>query len=333
FDLALIQNQQAERRHYDTAWTFNLIFATANALILVALAKPFASFFAEPRVEAILYWLGLGTFVDGFTNIGVVAFQKELQLHKDFRFGISKKVTAFLVTVTLAFWWRSYWALLAGILTSKVAGLLLSYRLHPYRPRLSLAARHDLFHFSKWMLLNNILIFFNVRGDDFVVGKILGSQALGLYTVAYEITNLPTTELVWPISRAVFPGYSTLAGDTGELRAMFLRVISLIAMIAVPAGVGIGLVAEPLVLITLGPKWIGTVPLMHVLAIFGVARALHGPTGAVYLAHGKPDLVFRMQLLHVAVAMPMLIWLVRVIGIAGAPWAIVTAVAVSMPIN
>src|SRR5437588_10320952 len=54
FDLVLIQNQQAERRHYDTAWTFNLIFGMANAMILAVLAKPCAAFFVEPRVETII---------------------------------------------------------------------------------------------------------------------------------------------------------------------------------------------------------------------------------------------------------------------------------------
>ena len=50
-------------------------------------------------------------------------------------------------------------------------------------------------------------------GADFVIGRMAGARALGMYAVAYEISNLPTTELVWPITRAVFPGYSRLAGD------------------------------------------------------------------------------------------------------------------------
>src|SRR2546425_863667 len=146
-----------------------------------------------------------------------------------------------------------------------------------WRCRFSLAAAGESFDFSKWLMINNILIFINNRGIDFVIGKVLGPQALGLYTVAYEVSNLPTTELVYPISRAVFPGYSRLAGDRQALRAAFLQVISLIALITVPAGIGIGLVAEPTVPGVLGQKWMDSVRLMQVLALFGVVRTLHGP--------------------------------------------------------
>lgn len=333
FDLALIQNQQAQRRHYDTAWTFNVIFALTNALVLTALAVPVAAFFVEPRVEWIMYSLALCAAISAFDNVGVVAFQKDLELHKEFGYGVTKKLASFTVTVTLAFLLQSYWALIAGMVTARVSGLVLSYVLHPYRPRFSLAAAGELFHFSKWLLINNILIFINNRGIDFVVGKVLGPQALGLYTVAYEVSNLPTTELVSPISRAVFPGYSKLAGDRQALRAAFLRVISLIALITVPAGIGIGLVAEPIVQVVLGQKWIDSVALMQVLALFGVVRTLHGPTGSVYLAVGKPHLISCLHALHIAVAVPMLISLMSTYGIIGAPWAILLASAVSLPTN
>src|SRR5688572_18978074 len=56
-ELALIKNQQADRSHYDSAWTLNLITALLLAAVLFALASPAAAFFAEPRVEAIVRWL------------------------------------------------------------------------------------------------------------------------------------------------------------------------------------------------------------------------------------------------------------------------------------
>jgi len=223
--------------------------------------------------------------------------------------------------------------LLAGILTSKVAGVALSYWLHPFRPRFCVKGGHDLFHFSKWMLLNNILIFVNNRGIDFVVGKMIGAQALGLYSVAYEISNLPTTELVFPISRAVFPGYSKLAGDVTALREAFLQVISLVALVTVPAGLGIAVVAEPLVRVVLGDKWIEAVPLIQILAAFGVCRALQGPTGAIYLAVGKPRVIAYLQMLHISTAIVLLVWLLGTYGLIGAPWAILAATALSTPSN
>jgi O-antigen/teichoic acid export membrane protein len=333
FDLALIQNQRAENRHYDTAWTFSVLFGVASASALVLLAVPVADFFHEPRLNWIMVSLALAALVQGFENIGIVAFQKDLKLHKEFAFKLIKRSISLLTTIPLAFAFRNYWALVVGIVVARIVGVALSYRLHHYRPRLSMAGRHDLFHFSKWMLINNLLVFANNRGVDFVIGKVIGPHALGYYTVAYEISNLPTTELVYPISRAVFPGYARMVGDPLRLREFFLQVTALIALITIPVAIGIALVAKPLVYVLLGEKWRDIVPLIQVLAVFGMARAMHGTSGSIYLALGVPRIIAYITLLHISIALPLLLWFMRTSGVYGAPWAILLAACVSMPVN
>lgn len=330
FDLALIQNQGAKRQHYDTAWTFNVLFGLFNALAMIALASPVASFYGEPKVEGVLYALAGCSFIQGFDNIGVVAFQKEMELHKEFWLGLSKKLVGFAVTISLAFILKSYWALVAGILATRITGLLLSYHLHPFRPKLSLVAAGDLFNFSKWLLLNNLLIFLNNRGTDFVIGKVSGARALGLYSVAYEIANLPTTELVFPIARAVFPGYARLASDPEKLRSAFLGVNGLLALLTIPAGVGIGLIAEPIVHVLLGPKWGDAAPLIQVLAAFGIVRALHGPNGSIFLALGKPRIIAALQCVQLGIAIGLMLLLVPLWGPIGAAWAILAGACIAM---
>jgi len=333
FDLVLIQNQQAERRHYDTAWSFAMLFGVFNAAGMCALASPTAAFFGEPRVEGLMYVIALCPLIQGFDNIGIVAFQKDLELHKEFWFGLSKKLAGFVVTIPLAFALHSYWALVAGTVVTRITSLLLSYRLHPFRPRFSLAASEDLFQFSKWLLLNNFLIFLNNRGTDFVMGRIGGARALGLYSVSYEIANLPTTELVFPISRAVFPGYSRLASDLEQLRRAFLHVIGLVALLTIPAGAGIGLVAEPLVQLLLGPNWADTAPVLQVLAVFGIVRSIHGPTGTIYLALGKPRMVAVLQCIQITIAIALMLALIPRLGPVGAAWAILAGASGAMTAN
>ena len=333
FDLALIQNQQAQRHHYDTAWTFAVLFGILKSLALCLLAVPAARFFAEPRLGPLVYALALYTLIEGFDNIGIVAFQKDLELHKEFWFGLAKKLVGFAVTVPLAFWLRSYWALMAGILSARLTSLVLSYWMHPFRPRFSLGGARDLFNFSKWLLLNNLLIFVNNRGTDFVIGKLSGARALGLYSISYEIANLPTTELVWPISRAVFPGYARMANDLPRLREAFLQVISLVALFTVPAGITIALVAEPLVQFLLGAKWSDAVPLIQVLAVFGVVRSLHGPMGSIYLALGKPRFVAGFQCVQIGVAITLMLLLVPRYGTIGAAYALLAGASLAMSVN
>lgn len=333
FDLALIQNQRAERRHYDTAWTFGVVFGLIKALGMCALALPAAAFFNEPRVTGVMLALAVGTAIQGFDNVGTVAFQKDLQLHKEFQLGLAKKLAGFFVTVGLALWLQSHWALVAGVLTMRVTGLALSYTMHPYRPRLCWEATGELFNYSKWLLLNNVLIFLNNRGTDFIIGRVSGANALGLYSVAYEVANLPTTELVFPISRAVYPGYAKLSGDVNRLREAFLKVIGLISLLTIPTGALIGLASEPLVRVLLGQKWLDAIPLIQILTIFGIVRSIHGPPGSIYLAIGKPRAVAMLQTIQLILALGLMLLLVPRLGPVGAAYSILVAAAAAMAVN
>jgi len=333
FDLALIQNPKAGRPHFDTAWTFAIGFGCLNALLMCALAIPAAKFFGEPRVEQLMYVFGLCALIQGFENIGIVAFQKDLQLHKEFVFSLSKRCVGFVTTISVAYLTGSYWALALGTLATKATGVLLSYYVHAYRPRLSLAAAGELLHFSKWLLLNNFLIFVNNRGTDFVIGRLQGASALGLYSVSYEISNLPTTELVWPIQRAVFPGYTKIADNLDRLRSFFLQVISTLCILTVPAGALLGLAADPIVRILLGEKWVAATPLIQVLTVFGIVRALHGPTGAVFLALGKPFVIASTQCIQIVVAVLLMLVLIPVYGTIGAAYSILVGACLALSAN
>lgn len=332
FDMALIQNPNAERPQYDTAWTFTVLYGLVSGAILAGLASPAAALYADARIENILYALALCAAVQGFENIGVVAFQKDLELHKEFRFRMLKRMSAFVVTLMLAFWLRSYWALVLGTFFSRAVGVWLSFLLHPYRPRISLVATGDLMRFSKWMVYNNLLVFVVNRGTDFVIGKMAGPAALGTYSVAYEVSNLPTTELVYPIMRAVFPGYARIANDPATLRQSYLDVLAVIAIASVPAGLGIYALAEPIVLTLLGEKWREAVPLIQILAIYGVSRACGSNIGSVFLAQGKSYVLSAMGTVTVVVLVPLIFWLVPRYGGIGAAWSMLICSLITAPI-
>jgi O-antigen/teichoic acid export membrane protein len=331
FDIALIQHPSAERRHYDTAWTFNILFGLGSFCVLSLLAIPASHFYTEPRLENVMYVLGFISLTQGFENIGVVAFRKEMDFRKEFRFLLGKKIAAFIVTVTLALLFSNYWALVLGTLAGRLAGVLLSYYAHPYRPKFSLAGYHDLFHFSKWLLVNNIMFFLQNRSADFIIGKIAGPHALGIFSVAFEIANLPSTELVAPINRVSLPGYSKLASNLNEVREQFLKVAGTITLIVLPTAAGIFLTADVFVPLVLGPKWSDAINPIRILAIFGALLSLVTNHGMLYMALGKPRLVFRLYYLIVSLLLPMLFIFTRAYQETGAALAFLTAVLVLTP--
>ncbi|MFV8835523.1 lipopolysaccharide biosynthesis protein [Aquisalimonas sp. APHAB1-3] len=321
FDLALIQNQRADRRHYNTAWTFMVLYGVFSAAVLILLAPTFAGLFGDPRVEGIVYALAVLAVIQGFENIGIVAFRKELQFNKEFWFQVAKKLTAFVVTVALAYIFRSYWALVAGMLASRLTGVTLSYWIHPYRPRLSLAATRDLFTFSGWVIFANLTRYAHTRGPDFIIGPMLGAANLGLFRIAKEISNLPSTQLTFPIMRAVFPGYAKIAHDRPRLQQGFLDTQGMIAMITLPASVGVVVMAEPLVYLMLGSKWAAAIPLMQVLGLYGITKILQGNSAALFMAMGKPYWIGLFVLMETAILLPLLFVLLNHGGLEIAVWA------------
>lgn len=333
FDVVLIQKQQADRSYYDTAWTFNVIVGVVSAAALVLLARPVASFYNEARLEDIMMLLALAPLVDSMQNIGVVAFRKDMQFHKEFVFLLTKKLISFTVTLTLAFWLRNYWALIAGVVTGRLTGTALSYWVHPFRPRFAWSKRAELFHFSFWLFMTNVANFVTNRVPDFVVGKIAGAHSLGLFSIAYEVSNMPTTELVAPINRAVFPGYAKLGNDVAALRAGYLNVIGLIGLFAIPAGFGLAATAGIFVPLVLGDKWVDAVALIQVLAFYGVLNAVEGNTGAVYLAQGKPKINAYLVFALNAIRLPAVIIATSMYGAYGAACGILLAALIMVPVN
>src|SRR5258706_4931568 len=235
FDLALIQAQHATRAHYDTAWTLNVAMATVCAMVVAAAAFPAGAFYGDSRLGPIMLWLSLATWIRGFENVGVVAFRKELKLNREFQLLLTKRIGVFLVTISIALATRSYWALVLGIFAGSVGGGVLSYMFHPFRPRFDLTGRGELFHFSKWIVFHNVIITLASPAADLVIGVSIRPSPLGLFNLAHEISNLPSTELSAPVNRAVYPGYAKIASDPSRLAAQFLGVLGLTALLTAPA--------------------------------------------------------------------------------------------------
>lgn len=333
FDLALIRDRDANRDHYDTAWSLNVAIGVGIAALMLLLAVPAGDFFRDGRVTVILVVLSMSPILAGMENIGVVAFRKELRFRREFVFLTGKKVAMFATAVPLAAIIGNYWALVSGIVAGRLAGTLLSYWMHPYRPRWSLKRCADLLGFSKWMFVVNIVNFIKLRFADFAIGRLEGPGALGIYNVGSEIASMPTSELVAPINRAVFPGYSLMEGDKEALRRAYLSVTGVVALLALPAGAGIAAFAPVLVPLALGPRWLDAIPVMQILAFFGLVTALQSNSFSIFLAIGKPRIPAILGGGHALLLMGGLIAVVPSHGILGAAWVTLVTGLVLMPVN
>jgi lipopolysaccharide exporter len=274
---AVIRNADATSEHFDTAWTMSVCAGVAVALILIGMGPLAGAYFHDERAVAVVQFLALKPLINGFTNVGILAFRKDLRFGKDFQFLVAQKVSVFIATVTLALMLRSYWALAIGNVCGEVINVLVSYRMHPYRPRLRLTKLKEIWTYSLWMQFASIANFFGEQADQVIVGGLAGARAMGVYNVSADVASAPTNELVVPVARALFPVYATLLSQPARLADSYLTVLSAVAVIALSTGIGVALVADDLVAVVLGPQWLATAPLVAWLAvgsaILGVGRS------------------------------------------------------------
>lgn len=333
FDLALIQNQTAARREYDTAWTLSICRNAILAAVLAAGAGLIASSFGDQRLEPVVYWLALGIFFNGFQNIAVVDFRKELVFHRDLVFMVLGKLGPVAVTVPLAFLWRDYWALVAGIVAGAIFRVALSFAMHGYRPRIAFDGWRDLIHFSKWLLLGNLSVFIINRSSTFILGKIAGPGSIGLFSISEDIAGMVLNNLLMPLRRALLPGYAKLSDDIERLHDIFVDIVAIVFLVSAPLTLGIGVVADPLVRLTLGNQWLGAIPLIQVLCVGDFLRLVTAGAGPIYLATGRPHYTMVLHGGTAIATIPLLIFGTEWAGVLGAAYATLGVAVISSALD
>lgn len=329
-DLALIRMREPTRRHFDSAWTLEIGLGFALGALLVLLAPLAGSYFDEPRVVAVIRFLALRAVIGGFENVGVINFRRDLDFSREFRFEVYKKLLNFVITVVLAVILRSYWALVISMVAGRFFAVALSYVLHPFRPRLDTSCIREIWSFSGWLVVSRVGRYLSRKTDELIVGGFAGTSAMGNYHVAAEVATAPTDELVLPMARGLYPVYAKISDQPERIAHAFRNVVSVVSLLCISAGLGMYVVADEMVRVVFGAKWIGAVPLVRWLAVYGALAGVVGTfetfltvTGRVRALSATTWFLFAAQVPAYLVAAQR--WGIE--GVAGARTAVVVLVA------
>ena len=167
---AVIREAHPDRSFYDTAFTLNLLRGLSVTLLVAALAYPAASFFADPRLGPVLLFVACLPVLDGFANIGAVDFRRDFAFHKEFAIMVLPKLCGIVAAITAAALLHSYVAMLFGMGVNRILRVVMSYVMHPYRPRLSLQAWRGLAGYSLWTWLLSLAVLVRDRSDSLLLG-------------------------------------------------------------------------------------------------------------------------------------------------------------------
>jgi O-antigen/teichoic acid export membrane protein len=325
FQEALIQKKGSVASYLDTAWTISVIRGLLLFIILFLAAPVIAEFFSASEAVLIIRIIALSTLLTGFRNIGILFLTKELDFKKKSFYEFSAAFVDLMVSIILVIMLRNVWALVWGGLAGNLVRLIMSFIIHPSRPRFKFEKEKaaELIRYGRWLFGSGILIFLVTQGDDIFVGKILGVTALGFYQMAYLLSNLPATEITHVISQVTFPAYAKLQDNLPRLKTAYTEVVQVTLLVSFPIAGAIFTLGPDFTQIFLGNHWLPMVPALQVLVIAGLIRSTGSLTGPLFQALGRPDQGTKLQIAKLILLLIVIYPLTIRWGILGTALAVV----------
>ena len=300
---AIVQRQDLEPEHLDTAFWINLGICALLAIFTFAAAGSVSSFFHQPQLKPIIAWLSLSFLFNGFSSVQQSLLRRQLAFRA---LAVRSLVATFvggIVGVVMALMGFGVWSLVAQQLINRVLAILGLWWASDWRPGFKVSAKHfkELFSFGINILGGSVLIFLNIRSDDFLIGYFLGPVALGYYTIAYRFLVAMTQIINTTIRQVAFPMFSRLQQEPERLQQAFFKATQLVSFITFPAYLGMAALAPEIVRTMFGAQWIPSIPVMQILAFIGIPQATFTLSGLVLVAMGKPSWNLRIMFLNTVV--------------------------------
>ena len=316
---AAIQTKKDPEKVVITAANLRIVLAcVAGASVFVA--APFITeFFSIGGATLALQVLCISFILSG------LAFVPRIWLRRELRFGqlaISTIVNTVLWSTSaliLGVIGVGYWALIAAFLIGITGSCVAVWLLRPSKIglRLDRPESRDLLRFGSFVMATSLVVFLLMNLDKIVVGRLLGSDKLGVYWIAFLYGTQPALFLTGVMTYVVFPEYANISKDMNRLREKHKRILRYLALVAIPVGVGMAGISPSFVEALLGSEWSGAVLPLSILSIFGIFYAITSTSGVIFMSTNNTRQMFKQNIVMLAPFVVLLVPAVLAFDLAG----------------
>jgi PST family polysaccharide transporter len=313
-DLGVAQALVYFRGTRDEDAAFALAMASGAALCLAALAAApaIAGFFGEPDVAPLVRLLSVALLAGAARQVPDALLRRDLLFRRRMVTEVARAVVQGAVSIGLAVAGAGAWAIAWGYLAGTVASAAVAWAAVAYRPgrgvlRPGRRAVRRLLGYGAPAAVQGLLAALIFDVDYLIVGKALGAEALGTYTLAFRLPQLLIVNVFFVLSAVAFPMFSRVRDDPSRLRRGYLTSIRLQSAYGLAAGAGLSVVAPMAVPVLLGPRWAAAVGPLEALALYAAARSLGAGAVDVYKGTGRPGLAAAIAAVRLAVLVPALL--------------------------
>lgn len=330
----LIQEKKELEEYVDTAWVVSIARGILISLVLFIASPLISKFFNSPNSLQILKLIALVPTIRGFINPSLVKFQKELYFSKEFLFRFVIYTIDAGVAILFAYQTHSPISLVAGMLFAAAIEVILSHVFIKPKPKVSFEKEKIamVVNRGKWVTMAGFFNYVYENVDDGTVGKILSTTHLGYYQMAYRIFSLPVSEVSDVVNRVVFPVFVKISDDRIRLKKAYLKGLLISSFLVLPLSVILLTFPDIIVKIVLGANWLPIVPVIRIMAFFGVTRFITKSSFSLFLAVKKQEYVTITTLIGLVSMVITIVPFVRMWGIVGAGLSALLGSIVTLPV-
>jgi O-antigen/teichoic acid export membrane protein len=286
---ATIQREDISHAQVSNLFWINLGVSGLASITTVLSAPLIAWFFHEPQLVAISASLAISFLLEGLAVQHIALLNRQMRFKVTSAIEVSSAAAGFLVGVVMAYRSWGYWSLVAAMLSTSAIRLTAAWAVLPWRPQRPTrgSGTRSLVHFGADLTLVGVVYALSRGSDGLLIGRFLGSEAIGLYSRATALLIRPMERLTAPIYAVIVPALSRLQTQPDRYRAIFLQVFEGLAIGGFFfTGVFLPL-AQPLVIVVLGQKWEAAAPIFAALTLAALYLPLATAASWLYTSQGR----------------------------------------------
>lgn len=292
FRAALANLKEISHKDYNAVFWCSTCIGIAVYCVLFLTAPLIAHFYDEPVLTPLARYCFLAIPIAGIGTVQGAYLFRNLKVRQQALGGIIAHIVSGLTGITLALNGFSYWGIATQNLTYIVVVTICSWHFSRWRPTMHIdfSPIRSLFAFSSKLLITNIAFQLNNNLLSVILGKIFSSQSVGNYNQANKWNSTGHQFITGMISSVAQPVLASIHKDRERQSHVFRKILRFTAFLSFPAMFGLSVITRELILITVGDKWEGSIPLMQMLCIGGAFIPINTLFSSLIISQGKSDI-------------------------------------------
>lgn len=318
-----------------SAFTISVLFAWGIALLALLAAWPVSLFYGDPGMLPVTLIVAASYLLVPLAIVPQATCQRRMDYRSNTMIEVGSSIANAATAITLAVMGHGALALAWGAFAQQLARLVVSQwragGMLPWPPRIADAA--PILALGGANTVQVVCTSLSARAPELVIGRLIDNAAVGLFARASGLALQLRLLIAGAVTGVFYPAFRRVRDNGEPLGPPYLRVMAAYTGVTWPAMAGIAVLAEPLIRMLYGERWIAAAPLLRWIALSQlcyVALPLYADL-PLLLGRMKP-LMRRMvadtvlSVLLIAITAPFgLVWVAASRVIHGVLWVIIYA--------